>query len=379
MGLSIERISLVNFRSYDSLELDGLGGLTVFVGPNAVGKTNIVEAVELLTVQTSFRHPTNEELVKEGSEFSRISAVVSGDGRRLDLEMLVKEGRRNYSLNGKGKHAADLKGLLPSVVFTPDDLELAKGSMSKRRDALDDVGCQLSRNHYLIKKDYEKVIQHKNRLLKEEAGDDLLESINELLLTCGSQLCAYRSALFLRLSAEMESCYEQISGRRERLKACYVPSWEEYDPQIARTYSFGKDEAREALSRKLCSCEREERERRRSLVGPHLDKIDFFLDGKNVGSYASQGQQRSVVLAFKMAEAKVIQDMLSQKPVMLLDDVMSELDASRRRALVDFMSCGEQTIVTATNLAYFDDDMISSAQVVKLPLGDGKKGREEVS
>ena len=374
MGLSIRHIELLNFRSYRAFELGGLGGLTVLVGPNAVGKTNVVEAVQLVTALSSFRHPGVDELVREGEDFARVSADLEGDGRELRLEMQIKEGRRRYLLNGKGKHAADLKGLIPSVIFTPDDLELAKGSMSKRRDALDAVGSQLSKNHYLIKKDYEKVIQHKNRLLKDEAADELVESVNDLLLTCGAQLCAYRSALFQRLAAKMSGCYAEISGGREVLEACYVPSWEDYDASVPRSFSFGKDEAREALSLALERRRADERERRRSLVGPHLDKIDFFLDGKNASSYASQGQQRSIVLAFKMAEAAVIQDMLSQKPVMLLDDVMSELDSSRRRALVGFMEGGAQTVVTATNLSYFDPDMLEEAQVVQLPLEEGEEG-----
>ena len=368
MGLFIERISLVNFRNYDVCELGNLGGLTILVGPNAVGKTNILEAMQLLTAQTSFRHPTVEQLTKEGETSGSARAFVSGDGRQLEVKLTLSEGHKNYSLNGKGKHAADLKGLLPSVVFTPDDLEIAKGSMARRRDALDLVGCQLSKNHYLIRKDYEKVLQHKNRLLKEEAPGVLMESVNELMVTCGSQLCAYRSALVRRLSVAMMESYERISAGRESLSVCYVPSWEEYPASPGGSFDIGKEEAREAMERSLSEHFEEERERKRSLVGPHLDRIDFYLDGRTVTDYASQGQQRSVVLAFKMAEALVISEMLSQRPVMLLDDVMSELDTERRRFLVDLVSCGEQTVVTTTNLGYFSDELISTAHVVHLPM-----------
>lgn len=373
MGLSIDHIKLFNFRSYADFELGGLGGLTVLVGPNAAGKTNVVEAVQLVTALNSFRHPTIDELVREGQSTASVRAQIGGDGRLLEVEMAIDEGRRRWLLNGKGKHAADLKGLLPSVVFTPDDLELAKGSMGKRRNALDELGAQLSKNHYLIKKDYEKVLQHKNRLLKDEADPALIDSVGDLIVTCGSQLCAYRSALFLRIAPKMEECYEEISGGRERLQACYVPSWEDDDPAVPASFSFGKQEARESLARALEERRSGERERRRCLVGPQLDKIDFFLDGRNVTSYASQGQQRSVVLAFKLAEAAVVRDVLGQKPVMLLDDVMSELDSSRRRALVDFMSSGVQTIVTSTNLSYFDRDMLKEAQVVELPRKDAEE------
>ena len=366
MDLSITHISFRNFRSYETFELDDIGALTVFVGPNAVGKTNIVEGIQLLTAQSSFRHPTVDQLVRAGAPFGRLEADVSDGSRQLNMELQLSEGKKRHLLNGKPKRTADLKGLIPSVAFTPDDLELAKGPMSVRRAALDSLGSQLSANHYLIRRDYEKVLRHKNRLLKEEAPAALVEAMNETLITCGAQLSCYRAALFEKLARSMASYYAEITNGAENLQACYVPSWEVHDPDVAATFSFGRDAAREALAVALVARAADERARYRALVGPHADKIDFFIDGKNVTVYGSQGQQRSVVLAFKLAEATLIQDILHQKPVLLLDDVMSELDAARRRALVAFISGDIQTFITTTNLAYFDDDLLSAARVVEL-------------
>ncbi|OUO93901.1 DNA replication and repair protein RecF [Gordonibacter sp. An232A] len=371
MNLSISHISFANFRSYERFDLDGVGPLTVLVGPNAVGKTNVVEGVQLLTAQSSFRHPPVEQLVRMGAPFARLTADATDGSRQLQLELRIAEGRKRFLLNGKSKRTADLKGLVPSVTFTPDDLELAKGSMAVRRAAIDALGSQLSANHYLIRRDYEKVLRHKNRLLKDEAPASLVAALDETLVMCGAQLACYRAALFEKLSERMASYYAEIADGRERLRACYVPSWEAHDPAAPATFSFGRDDARAALASALAARGGEERARRRALVGPHADRIEFFIDGRNVSSFASQGQQRSVVLAFKLAEAALVQDILHQKPVLLLDDVMSELDAARRRALVAFISGDIQTFITTANLDYFDDDLLAAARVVRLPLAEG--------
>lgn len=367
MTLSIEHIGFTNFRNYERFELNDIGALTLFVGPNAVGKTNIVEGIQLMTALSSFRHPLIDQVIKHGESYARAEAHVTGDDRVLDIVMLLESHKRKYTLNGKARRPADLKGLIPSVSFTPDDLDLVKGSMSVRRAAIDALGSQLSPNHYLIKKDYEKVIRYKNRLLKEEAQVALIDSINETLVTCGAQLACYRAALFAKLAPEISRRYADIA-QGEKLQVTYVPSW--MAPVSRETpcgvTSFSRDEARDALTSALKARRGEELARRKSVVGPHSDEIGFYIEGKNAGNYGSQGQQRSIVLACKLAEASIIEDMLSQKPVLLLDDVMSELDEHRRHALVEFISGDMQTFITTANLAYFDDSLLKNASVVQL-------------
>lgn len=367
MTLSIEHIGFTNFRNYERFELNDIGALTLFVGPNAVGKTNIVEGIQLMTALSSFRHPLIDQVIKHGESYARAEARVTGDDRVLDIVMLLESHKRKYTLNGKARRPADLKGLIPSVSFTPDDLDLVKGSMSVRRAAIDALGSQLSPNHYLIKKDYEKVIRYKNRLLKEEAQVALIDSINETLVTCGAQLACYRAALFAKLAPEISRRYADIA-QGEKLQVTYVPSW--MAPVSRETpcgvASFSRGEARDALTSALEARRGEELARRKSVVGPHSDEIGFYIEGKNAGNYGSQGQQRSIVLACKLAEASIIEDMLSQKPVLLLDDVMSELDEHRRHALVEFISGDMQTFITTANLAYFDDSLLKNASVVQL-------------
>lgn len=368
MGLQLNRIKFVNFRNYRELDLDGLGRLTLFVGPNAVGKTNIVEGIQLITAQTSFRKPTVGQLISQGSTFSRLDGWVADMSRDLQITLQLEDGKKKRFLNGKAKRAADIRGIIPSVMFTPDDLELARSASAPRREALDALGAQLSANHHRIKSDYEKVVRGKNRLLREEASPALIESMDEVLIVTGAQLTCYRATLFMRLAEAMGEYYKQISGGGETFQACYVPSWAEHDP--ASTYSEipSRDDARLRLERALRKRRQEEMARRRAVVGPHADHLEFFIDGRNVAQFGSQGQRRSLVLAFKLAETALIETMLDQKPILLLDDVMGELDASRRAALTS-LACSElQTFITATEMSNIAGDLIRTADVIELPL-----------
>lgn len=386
MTLAIERLIFSDFRNYESLELNGLGDITVLVGENAIGKTNIIEGVQLLTALTSFRHATRDQLIRHGCMAARLEASVTDGNRDLTVDMVLDDKARKYRLNGKAKRPSDLKGLVPSVIFTPDDLELVKGSMTGRRAALDTLGSQVNKSYYTVRRDYEKVIRHKNRLLKDEADATLVAAIDEMVVTVGAQLAWYRAALFARLKTPLAEKYRQISGDREKLTAVYTPSWERdlssgaiptansqpsagetAYPGAAPSPAFTRDEARDALARVLYERAAEERRRGRAVVGPHADGVTFLLDGQDASLYGSQGQQRSIVLAYKLAEAAVIEELLEQKPVLLLDDVMSELDGRRREALVEAMERGSQTFITTANLAYFDQNMLNRANVVELP------------
>lgn len=348
--LRITDITLRNFRSYDELMLRDLGELTIFVGPNASGKTNAVEAIQLLTALVSFRNATAGELVKRGQQHARIEASLTDGNRLLDvgLQLEADPPGRHFLMNGKRRAAKDIRGTLPSVTFTPDDLNLVKGSDRHRRREVDVLGAQLNANYFQLVRDYDKVLRQKNRLLKDLAPMPLLEASNEVFAKVGEQLAGYRQALFNRLGPHIARHYADISGSREVFTAEYVRSWAE-----GKTLSEAVDLHSEAS-------------RCRALAGPHLDKVTFYIDGLDAQSFASQGQQRSIVLACKLAEAEVVEEMLGQLPVLLLDDVMSELDGTRRAALVRGLLEGKQTFITTANIDYFDEAMLERAHVVNL-------------
>lgn len=375
MPLRITNINFKNFRSYEEFSLSDLENLTVIVGQNAVGKTNIIEGIGLLTSLTSFRSAISAELLKNGTDFGRIFIDVTDGNRQLRIELLIEKGKRSYKLNGKPKRITDLKGLITSVTFTPDDLELVKGSHGTRRRSVDILGSQLNKNYYQITKDFEKVIRHKNKLLKDDASKDLIDSINELLIKVGAQLVAYRSTFFQRLLERMGPLYSKITGSSEELTGSYTPSWileddqqnEVLKSQIPERIEITKEEAIFQLSDSLKRLQSREISRNRTLIGPHRDHIDLFINGMNSSIFASQGQQRSIVLAWKLAEAQTIEDMTGQLPILLLDDVMSELDEVRRQSLVNFLSDEIQTFITTANINYFDEEILSRANVIKIP------------
>lgn len=375
MSLRISDINLCDFRSYENFCLGGVGDLTIFAGPNAAGKTNAIEALQLITTTSSFRNATGSELVRHGRDLARISCSVTDGCREIDLALAISEGKRTYLLNGKHRRPKDVRGILPSVTFTPDDLNLAKGSDRTRRHEIDAIGSQVNANYYQLVRDYEKMLRHKNRLLADEAPASLLDATNELFSKVGSQLTSYRRALFDRLAPGVATHYENISGAREQLTADYVASYEVSDGRTDRaeevsSASMGekalKGEAPSSLQDAIEACQSEERRRHRAVVGPHLDKIRLCLDGMDVTKFASQGQQRSIVLSIKLAEAEVIEEMLDQLPILLLDDVMSELDAARRAALVETLLVGKQAFITTANIDYFDAEMLARAQVISL-------------
>lgn len=369
MGLSIERITCRDFRSYEQFELDGIGGLTLIVGPNAVGKTNLLEGIQLITACSSFRNPSPGHLVRDGQQAGMFSARLVGDGRSLETDLRVSRETRSFFVNGKKKRPRDIRGTLPSVLFSPEDLELAKGSQGYKRAQIDLLGAQLSANYHAVRKDYEKILRQKNRYLKENVAPLYLQSINEVVASIGSQLYRLRCDLLSALSPYLRECYAQISGGKETVEIAYVPSWLRKSFDLDRRPCLepaSRSAAQECLAKAMERSAVKEHERRMSLFGPQLDMIEFYLDGRNVQQFASQGQQRTLVLAFKMAQVSLIAERLGQNPVLLLDDVMSELDSARRDALLSLISGNVQTFVTATNAEAVSPELAATARIVRI-------------
>jgi len=369
MGLKIQQIHYRNFRNYDNYELTDIGDVTVFVGPNAIGKTNLVEGIQLITAFNSFRSSKTEHLVRFGEDSSFIRAVLSDGVRKLDIDFTIHEGKRSFSLNGKRKQIKNLCGILPSVVFSPDDLNFIKGSQSIKRAEIDNLGSQLSANYSNVRHDYERILKQKNRYLKEDTTHTFLESVNEVLTTIGSQFYVLRTRLVQELIPYIKTYYAELCVGKEEVSIAYIPSWLKYeDPPLQELLGsqFSRDEVKEQLDTVI---EREfsrEHQRRLSLFGPHADQIVFLINGKDASHFASQGQQRSLVLSYKMAEVALLRDRLNQTPVLLLDDVMSELDEQRRTQLIKVISQDIQTFITSTNLSYFDDEFLSNAEIIEL-------------
>lgn len=360
--LALSGLEVRDFRNYERFDLDGIGPLTILTGPNAVGKTSLVEAVQMMTALKSFRTAKAAQMVRWGAPRAQVTARLQSDRRQLDLELSIDQGKRSYKLNGKHRRIAQLKGLLPAVAFTPDDLRLAKDSDASRRDALDDLGAQISKNFYQVRSDYARLLKQKNHALKDEQPDAFIASIDDVLVRVGAQVLAHRLIIVAKLQPYFRRFYREITGGEEA-ELRYRPCWLSEDDG---PYAYERERAQEDFRRALVAAKERERAQHRAVVGPQADKAGFYVNGHDAIHYASQGQQRSVVLAYKLAEAAVIQDTLGQKPLLLLDDVMSELDERRRGFFMEFIADDIQTFITTTNLDYFTDAMKSRARIVRL-------------
>lgn len=359
MGLLVTELALADFRSFERLSVRLSPGVSVFCGPNAAGKTNTVEALQLLTSGQSFRHPAPTQLVRDGAESARIDARLEGDGRVLDARLDVVAGRRQFSRNGKRCQAADMPGELLSVLFTPDDLALVKRGASVRRDELDDFGRQANRGYANVLTAYQRSVEQRNRLLKDEFPDEaLIEAWDASVSLGGATLLHARLRLFARLAARVSEVYGRVSGG-ERLTCDYVCTLGEGVETLTR------DELRDLFYDRLRAGRSEDLRRRQTCVGPHRDDVAFSIEGRDARSFGSQGQQRTVALAVKMAEVALAEELLGSRPLLLLDDVMSELDEARRDAVMSYVRAGIQTVVTTTNLGYFSSELLDAAEVIR--------------
>ena len=359
MGLLVTELALADFRSFERLGVALSPGVTVFVGPNAAGKTNTVEALQLLTSGQSFRRPTPSQLVRDGAESARIDARLEGDGRVLDARLDVVAGRRQFSRNGKRCQAADMPGELMSVLFSPDDLALVKRGASVRRDEIDDFGRQANRGYANVLAAYLRSVEQRNRLLKDEFPDEgLIEAWDSSVSLGGATLLHARLRLFSRLADRVNEVYGRVSGGEE-LVCSYSSTLGEGVEGLTR------DELRDLFYERLRAGRPDDLRRRQTCVGPHRDDVSFFIEGRDARSFGSQGQQRTVALAVKMAEVGLAEELLGSRPLLLLDDVMSELDEARREAVMSYVREGIQTVVTTTNLGYFSTELLDAAEVIR--------------
>lgn len=357
MSLVVTHVSFRDYRNLGNRELDPAPGVTVLVGPNAAGKTNTVEALQYLTTGSSFRRPSPAELVAPGADEAHVRGCLEGDGRVVDVELAATPEKRRFLKNGKPCRAADLAGTLLSVLFCPDDLSLVKGSASRRRGELDAFGAQANAGYRKVLATYTRSVEQRNRLLRDGCEPVLLDAWDESVAVGGATLLRHRLSLFERLSALVGEVYGEVVAT-ERLGCRYVSSVADAEP------GMGRDDLARLMLEQMRAGRADDLRRGQTLVGPHRDDVAFTIDGRDARAFGSQGQQRTVALAWKMAEVRLCEGLLGERPLLLLDDVMSELDESRRGTVTRFVEGGIQTVITTTNLGYFTPGQLDDMLVV---------------
>ena len=324
------------FRNLETLRFSPCGGLNAVTGENAQGKTNLLEAMWLFTGGRSFRGARDQELVRAGAQEARLSLTFFSGGREQRAELTLRGGARQAVLNGVPKRGmAELIGRFCAVVFSPEHLSLVKGGPAERRAFLDSALCQAKPSYAIAYARYRRTLNQRNALLKDIARhpelEDTLPIWDDRLCRSGAVLIRERHAYLERFAPRASAHYAGIAHGREELRLTYEPS-------------CGGDMA-ESLRRAL----REDIRFGHTSVGPHRDDIGIEIGGMAARLYASQGQQRSAVLAMKLAEAAVLAEACGEEPVVFLDDVLSELDGSRQLYLLSSLS-GRQSFLTGCEL-----------------------------
>jgi DNA replication and repair protein RecF len=346
--MNLQRLALSNFRNYGQLDLEPASGLNVFVGANAQGKSNLLEAIAMLGTGKSFRTSRDADLVREGLEL----AVVGGDAKvRAGIVHLgcsiARTGtrtRKTYTINGQGVRYARFLGSIRVVTFVPADLQLVSGAPALRRALVNIALAQDDRRYYHELARYGKALQQKSAMLRGTVAFDseLLAVYNNTLIEAGTSLILARNHFIAELAREAERTHAAWTNGAERLSVSYAPSVAFEAPTSEAVAG--------AFERRLREVGESERARKTTLAGPHRDDLALTLDGRSLASYGSQGQGRTAVLALKVAEYTVMRERSGEAPLLLLDDVLSELDAERAAAFLAGVGGYEQAFVTATHV-----------------------------
>ena len=346
--MRLNRLAVTDYRNLSAAVLEPAPQLTVLCGANGQGKTNLLEAVWLLTGGKSFRGAKDAELIRRGADFAVLEAAFEAGDRPQEIRLTVgakgtQRPGRTVRLNGADRgRAASIAGTFTAVAFDPNHLSLVKGGPEGRRHFLDAALCQLYPGYLAAERRYLRVVAQKNALLKAyditPGGDVLLETYNEALVTYGCEVMRRRAGYLDQLAPAAAANYRDISSGADKLEIQYCPCCDPGSP--------------EALAAKLREVKNTELRAGFCLTGPHREDLEILIDGQPGKIYGSQGQQRSAVLSMKLAEASVAGEVLGEHPVMLLDDVLSELDDARQTYLLTRIE-DKQTFVTTCDSAAF--------------------------
>ena len=331
----VDSISLQNFRSFTEATFEPSPSVNVIYGDNAVGKTNFLESIWMFTGCKSFRGTRDSGLVSFDAEFARNEIRFHSCGREQKCVMLIDK-KRQASLNGvRLDSVTELFGVFPCVVFAPNHLSLVKGSPADRRKFLDTAICIQKPTYARILSDYVDVLAQRNSLLKAQNSpyfSDMLDILDSKISACSRAVSDVRYAFINELFEAALGVYDGISNNKEKLKLRYVSV-------LPKDFSGGTYEEMYRMARA------EDLENGYTKYGPHRDDIEIIIDGKSAKGYGSQGQQRSAALALKLASAGMIEKKIGEKPIILLDDVMSELDACRQDYILNRL-VGFQVFIT---------------------------------
>ncbi len=366
----LKTLHLRQFRNYQEQQVDFVAPKTILLGNNAQGKSNLLEAVELLATLRTHRIARDRDLIRDGENVSLILGTLQRQTGISDLKLILRRnGRRTVNLNSENlRRQMDFLGVLNAVEFSSLDLELVRGGPDGRRNWLNTLLIQLEPVYAHILQQYYKVLRQRNALLKAYQQSEVKITPKELavwdaqLVSAGTKVIRRRDRALQRLTPIASNWHASISNSTEILQIKYLPniSVEEKHPEQVQQAFLAKIEQRSVA----------ELHQGTTLVGPHRDEVELMINQTPARQYGSQGQQRTLVLALKLAELQLIEEVVGEPPLLLLDDVLAELDPSRQNQLLDAIQDRFQTLITTTHLGSFDSQWLNSSQVLHVKAGE---------
>jgi len=338
----LQQIQLSNFRNYTNAQIDFDSGVSAIIGSNGQGKTNLTEALAYLSTMKSFRGVPTEAMIRLGTSTAFIRArVLHDDGREILIEArLTTQGRNQVLVNGtKLPKTRDLLGMVRTTVFSPDDLELVKGGPHLRRDFLDDSLVALANKNDALRLEVDRIVRQRNAVLKQSGGRlnsavaSMLDLWDEKFSSTGTQLGNARNELVKKLTPFIVHAYEELARQPSNIVIDYSPEW-----------------LKIGLAKCLAESRTEDLRRIVTTVGPHRDDFEISINNLPARTHASQGEQRTMALALRLALHRFISQSVGEIPILILDDVLSELDPDRARALINHFPVGQVLITTASDL-----------------------------
>jgi DNA replication and repair protein RecF len=357
--LKLNQISLKGYRNYKQLDLEIPESVVLFVGPNAQGKTNLLEAIYVLTLTKSHRTSKDKELIGWGVDSAYLSASMERRQGNCKLDLAITQSGKKAKLNGlEQRKLSGYVGTLNAVLFAPEDLEIVKGAPGIRRRFLDMEIGQVEPTYLYDLQQYQKALQHRNHLLREGGNKNLtlLEVWDQQLADFGSKIIVKRQQFIKKLQKWAEQIHHGITNGKEQLEISYMPSLEiNENEEVSILF--------ERFMVKLKDMKEQEIRRGVTLVGPHRDDLQFNINGRDAQSFGSQGQQRTTALSLKLAEIELIREEVGEYPLLLLDDVLSELDQERQTQLIETFQDKVQTFITTTGIESIDLTKLQQAAI----------------
>ena len=358
----LTNLKLKNFRNYDDLDLTFNKKINIFIGNNAQGKTNILESIYVLSLTKSHRTNKDLYLIKQNSLFTKIIGTVNDEDKINKYEVLINENGKRVSINDKPlKKVSEYLSKINAIMFCPDDLEIIKGSPQERRSFFNISISGFNNNYVRYLNEYNKILKTRNEYLKnyEIINKDYLDVLTNKLIDLNIYIYNERKKYVETINKYLKDIYKDITGKENIVL--------KYD-------SFMNNDDRNELEDKFNMVYNNELFQKVTLLGVHKDDFSIFIDDVKINNYGSQGQHRIAILCLKLAEIKIYEEEYNKKPILLLDDIFSELDSTKKTNIIKFIKNDLQVFITSTDLNNIDKKIIKEADIYKIDNGKVVEG-----